>query len=214
MVRAMVIARCYRLNKFFREGKKKMTIRQTVRALARKIKTVKAENPGVPVGDLVALVATAFGKAADPRFALMATFTLGGVETDVEVCDDSGKLRLFPTVESAIRSFAAAGEVADGVYAVKVDTGELYASKVPSDIYTAAESRSVKLNKIKVAQQAKHAAFDVLLNGAMYEWHLGNAAQQARYAEVLAQMGTVMSDINAINDELVELAALIASQNP
>ena len=189
-----------------------MTVRKTVRALARDLKTSKAQHPGVPVGDLVSLKATAIGKAGDPRFSLVASFMLNDVKTDIEVADDSGKVRYFPTVESALRTFAGPGEASDGVYNVTVDTGVLYASKVASDIYTAAESRVIKLAKAKTAQQAKAAAGEALLNGPMAGWNVGNAAQQAKWNETSAQVTVLYADIAAIDTEVVELRALIASK--
>lgn len=161
------------------------------------------------------LRADAFGKATDPKWKLIVALSaVSGGTDDFVVADDSGKERFFPTVDSALRVGAQIAEHPTGSYSVFVETGALFASKVPANIYTDAENKIVKLNRVNVVQTAKLNALSdlVAVGGPMHGWDIGNAAQQAKFAEVSAQIDAVNVDITAIGAEVTRLQAIVDSK--
>lgn len=155
------------------------------------------------------------GKAADPRWLAKICLSIQGGGSDLfDVADDSGKIKVFQTVDAAIRFAAQVSEDGMGRYKVDAKSNLLYATKVPANIYTDAENKVVKLTKVRLVQVEKGAALSALVGvgGAYYGWDNGNAAQQARYAETYEQINALDADVSAIDDEIVRLNAIIASK--
>lgn len=175
--------------------------RKTLRELARLVAAERVTTPGYNPN--IKVVAVSGNK--DLRFT--ATVTIGA--TAFEVANDTGKIRVFADVDSALKSFAKVAEKGNGVYSVEVDTGSLLASSVPADLPSWAENKIVSLNKTKTNQQAVVAGIDTQL-GLMVGWENGNAAQQAKKLEVQAQRACVVTDIAAIDTELARLAVIAA----
>lgn len=176
--------------------------RLSIRAAKSTVAAYVASN-----GGSVSLSCVATGKAGNPSFA--ASVTYGG--GTIQLAGDSGKIKSFPTVEAAILAFSQIREANDGVYAPSVDTGELFASKVPSNIYTAAASRIVSLNKSRAMQITRRDALAALLAGPMLGWDTGNAAQVASFNETTTQKAVIVSDIAAIDAEIVAQQAVVDS---
>ena len=127
--------------------------------------------------------------------------------TAYDLATDAGKIKTFSNVDDFLKYAAKAAEKGDGVYTVEVDTGAVLASSVPSDMKTWAENQITKLNKSKVSQNATIASIDESL-ALMDGWENGNAAQQAKKAETQAQRACVVTDIAAIDAEVVRLTAI------
>lgn len=175
--------------------------RKTLRELSRLFGVEKATNP--------AAVATLKAQAisGDKKLRFTGTVQIGA--TNYEVASDFGKIKVFPDVDSFLKAAAKAAEKGNGVYNVEVDTGALLASSVPSDMRTWADAQIIRLNKAKVLQQAVIAEIDNQLD-LMVGWESGNAAQQAKKAEVTAQRAAVVTDIAAIDTEVARLAVIAA----
>lgn len=187
-------------------------MRKTLRDLQAEAALRKAAQGGN--FDMSVLV-SGIGKAADPRWLAKVCLSIpGGGSDDFEVADDSGKIKVFPTVDAAIRFAAQVSESGVGRYKVNVESNLLYATKVPANIYTDAENKVVKLTKVRLVQVEKGAALSALVNpgGAYHGWDNGNAAQQARYAETYKQINALDADVSAIDDEIMRLNAIIASK--
>lgn len=175
--------------------------RKTLREIARIYAEAKALDPLAAAG----LRAVAVG--TNQSLKMVATITIAGVA--YEIAGDTGKVKTFQDVDDVLKFAAKAAEKGDGIYTIEVDTGELFASSVPNDIVKAAESSVVRLNKTKQNQNAVIAAIDVDL-GFMTGWESGNAAQQAKKAETLAQRACVVTDIAAIDTEIARLTLIVA----
>ncbi len=175
--------------------------RKTLRELSRLFGVEKATNP--------AAVATLKANAisGDKKLRFTGTVQIGA--TTYEVASDSGKIKVFADVDSFLKAAAKAAEKGNGVYNVEVSTGELLASSVPADMQTWAEAQIIRLNKAKLSQQAVVDAIDDQL-GLMIGWENGNAAQQAKKAEVTAQRACVVTDIAAIDTEVARLTVIAA----
>ena len=156
---------------------------------------------------------TAYGKAGDPKWVVdLNRLNAEGVLVEgFRVADDAGKMKYFGTVDSALKFVADVAEDSKGDYSVVLTTGAMYASKVPANIVTDAENKITKLNKVKVDQVAKAAELQTLLTGAMAGWGQGNAAQRARYEETVLQRETVLADVQAIDDQVAVLEALVGA---
>lgn len=156
-----------------------------------------------------------YGKASNPRWTATAVFMLAGGASDAfDIADDSGKIKVFQTADDAIRFGAMVSEDPKGRYSVSVESGAIYATKVPANIYTDAENKVTKLTKVRASQVEKQGALEALIGvgGAYHGWDNGNAAQQARYAETVEQIGVIESDVDAIDAEIVRLNAIVASK--
>jgi len=188
--------------------------RKTSRQLSVLVNAAKIAEPAKNVSELVKLSLVAIGKASDPRWFLDVGISNGvGGFVDYEFSDDSGKQKAFATLDSVIRAASVFAESNDGVYSVtQADTGGLYASKVPADIYTDAENKIVRLGRVKVGQVAKSAALQALLDGPMLGWDAGNAAQVAKHAEITAQVATITGDVAAIDAEVIRLQTVVDSK--
>lgn len=187
--------------------------RKSIRVLAAEVAARKVAQ-GVDYRTTVFL-ARAFGKASNPKWTLTVALShAGGGSDDFEVADDSGKVKYFPTMDAALRVGSQIEENPVGRYNVMTETGEMFASKVPANIYTDAENKIVKLNRLDVAQTEKLNALSALIasGGPMHGWDTGNAAQQAKHAEVSAQIAAINEDISAIGAEVVRLQAVVDSQ--
>lgn len=162
------------------------------------------------------LMAAAVGKASDPRWSLVIGLTDGdAVREEFAVADDSGKVKLFGTLDQVVKFAAEVVESPNGDYQLpSIETGALYASKVPADIYADAERKVVKLTKVMGVQLAKRTALQNLLSegGPMFGWDSGNAAQRARFEEVEAEISAVNGDYNAISDEIAAQQAVVDSK--
>lgn len=175
--------------------------RKTMREISRLFAAEKLATPGA----VATLKLVADGKDKNLRF--FGKITVAGVE--YEVAGDNGKIKTFSDVDGFLKFAAKAAEKGDGVYSVVVDTGSLLASSVPNDLQAWADSQIVRLNKVKLSQQATVANIDeqlVLMAG----WENGNQAQQAKLTETNAQRAAVVVDIAAIDAEVVRLAAIAA----
>lgn len=175
--------------------------RKTSREISRLYAVEKIANPGA-----VALI-SAIAVGTDRNLKMSAKIGIGANE--YELASDNGRVKIFANVDDVLKYAAKAAEKGDGVYTVSVDTGALLASSVPNDVIAAAESQTIKLARVKNSQNEQVAAIDVQL-GLMVGWENGNAAQQAKKIETLAQRACVVTDIAAIDAELVRLAAVIA----
>ncbi len=187
--------------------------RLTKRDVVRKLATAKAA-----AGQDFAVVfsVACVGAAADPRWLLQAAIVeaAGGSAVSYDMADDSGKVKVFPTIDKVIQFVSQVNESNNGDYSgLEVSTGIVFASKVPANIYTDAERKIVVLNKLAPVQDDKREALASLLSGPMLEWATGNAAQQARYAEVNAQRIALEGDVSAIEAEVVRLQAIVDSEN-
>lgn len=176
--------------------------RKSLRELTRLFTAEKVSNPAA----VAALRLVAQGTDKSLRF--IGKMTIGA--TTYELATDSGKLKTFTDVDSFLKFAAKAAEKGNGIYSVEVETGALLASSVPADMKSWADSQIVRLNKAKVSQQATIASIDDQLS-LMVGWENGNAAQQAKKAEVQAQRACVVTDIDAIDTELARLAVIAAS---
>lgn len=189
--------------------------RNTLRKLAS-IAAARKQTHGVEFVFLA--FATLTGKASNPSWVLSFGMSDSGVASTVveyTLADDSGKIKKFGTIDAAVKAVAFVNEDNGGNYTVDTITGQVYAEKVPANLYTDAENKIVRLNKIATAQSAKVAALNALMatGGAMFEWNLGNTAQQARYAETVAQRDAIQGDIAAIGEEVDALQEVVES-NP
>lgn len=175
--------------------------RKTLRELSRLFGIEKATNPAA----VAVLKAQAI--SGDKNLRFHGTMQIGAAT--YEIASDSGKVKVFADVDSFLKSAAKAAEKGNGVYTVEVDTGALLASSVPADLPSWADAQIIKLNKAKVSQQAVVDGIDDQL-GLMIGWENGNAAQQAKKAEVTAQRACVVTDIAAIDTEVARLAVIAA----
>lgn len=187
--------------------------RYTIRELAGMAATRKAAHG---VAFVFGAGAVAVGKASDPSW--IATVAMSdpiapAVLLDYVVADDSGKVKRFSTVDALVKSVALISENNVGLYGVELDTGALFASKVPANIYKDAENKGIKLKKIRTAQVAKRAALDAMTDegGPMFGWVNGNAAQVARYEETVAQSESIDRDVTALSVEIDRLQAIVES---
>lgn len=176
-------------------------MRKSLREIARLMAVEKQTAPGA----VAALKLVVVG--VDKALKFSATMTIGA--TTYEVAADNGKVKTFPDVDSFLKFAAKAAEVGNGVYTVVVDTGALLASSVPNDVKVWAQSQVIRLGKVKLAQNAVIADIDEQLT-LMVGWEAGNAAQQAKKAETQNQRACVVSDVAAIDAEVVRLNAIIA----
>lgn len=167
----------------------------------------------------ISVVASGVGKAADPKWQgqviMSEANNPAAPTTQAIIADDSGKIKMFGTLDALLKAFATVAESANGDYEIEVKTGAIFASKVPANIYTDAENKIVRLNKIKTAQTAKHGALVALTatGGAMFGWDTGNAAQVSRYEEIVAQAAAINLDVAAITAEVTRLQGVVDS-NP
>lgn len=175
--------------------------RKTLRELSRLFGIERAGN--------AAAVATLKANAlvGDKKLRFYGTLQIGAVV--YEVATDSGKLKVFANIDDFLKYSAKAAEKGNGVYSVEVDTGPLLASSVPADMQTWAEAQIIRLNKSRLSQQAIVDGIDDQL-GLMIGWENGNAAQQAKKAEVTLQRACVVTDIAAIDTEIARLAVIAA----
>lgn len=176
-------------------------MRATVRKLAGILAAYKVGNPGFTPVFACSAVGT------DKQLKVQSTVKVDG-GAPVTIAADNGKIKTFSDVDAAIQAFSKISESNNGVYSLSVDTGALFASKVPTNMVSAAESKIIALTKTKANQTAQKASLDadlVLMAG----WDTGNAAQQARFAEVTAQSATVADDIGALTAELARLALIV-----
>lgn len=175
-------------------------MRQTMREIGRRVSVKRETVPGfVPV-----IKATAVGN--DKGLRLVGSVT---IDADTFECaSDNGKIRTFSDVDGFLKFVAKCAEKGDGVYSVEVDTGQLLASSVPANIPEWAQSQITRLGKVKTAQNAVIAGLDSQL-ALMTGWESGNLAQQAKKAEVQAQRAAVVTDIAAIDAEVLRLTALV-----
>lgn len=176
--------------------------RKTMRELSRLFIADKVAHPAA----VATLRLVAVGKDKALRF--VGKMTVAGTEYDLAT--DAGKVKTFTDVDSFLKFAAKCAEKGNGIYEVSVETGDLLASSVPSDMPSWADSQIVRLNKAKVSQQAVIVSLDDQI-GLMVGWENGNAAQQAKKAEVQAQRACVVTDIAAIDTELARLAVIAAS---
>ena len=174
--------------------------RKTLREISRLFKAEKAINP--------ATVATLWVSAVGTDTALKFVGRITVDATTYDVADDKGKIKTFRDVDGFLKFAAKAAEKGDGVYSVSVDTGSLLASKVPNDLKAAAGSQIVTLGKAKVSQTAVIADIDATL-ALMVGWDVGNTAQQVKLAETQAQRAAVVTDVAAIDAEVVRLTAIV-----
>lgn len=175
--------------------------RKSLRELSRLFAVEKAANP--------AAVATLRLSAdpADRALRFVAFITIAGVE--YQCAADNGKLKTFSDVDGFLKYAAKAAEVGDGTYTVKVETGALIASTVPTDMEAWAESQIIRLGKVKTAQNAVIAEIDAQLL-LMVGWENGNVAQKAKKAEAQAQRACIVTDIAAIDTEIARLETIVA----
>lgn len=173
--------------------------RKTSREISRLFALEKVGNP--------AAVAVLKANAVPGDKGLRFYATVGIGASVYEVASDAGKLKVFSDVDSFLKFAAKAAEKGDGVYTVEVNTAELLASSVPNDLKVWAESQIVRLNKAKLSQQAVIAGIDEQI-GLMVGWENGNAAQQAKKLEAQDQRACVVTDVAAIDAEVVRLTAI------
>ena len=176
--------------------------RKTLRELSRLYNAEKAINPGA----VATLNVTSVG--TDRALKFVGHMTIAAVV--YEVAGDNGKIKSFSDVDGYLKFAAKAAEKGDGVYSVSVDTGALLASKVPNDLKAAAASQILSLGKTKISQTAVIADIDASL-ALMVGWEAGNQAQQAKKAETQAQRAAVVTDVAAIDTEVVRLTAIANS---
>lgn len=175
--------------------------RKTIRELSRLFAVEKVSNQAAVA--TLSLVAVGTDKAL--RFH--GRMTIGATQYDL--ASDSGKVKVFPDVDSFLKFAAKAAEKGNGVYSVEVDTGVLLASSVPADLQSWADAQIIRLGKAKANQQYIVANIDDQL-GLMVGWENGNAAQQAKKLETQAQRACVVTDIAAIDTEVARLAVIAA----
>lgn len=184
--------------------------RYTKRVTKAKILTIKASDQNA----IVAVNATIVGKASDPRWTVFVSVTANGEESVYQVGDDSGKVRFFQTLDAVVKFVAEINEDGKGEYKLNIFSMAAYASAVPANVYTAAEAKIVKLNKLRAQQIEKAVALAALtdVGGPYHGWDTGNAAQRARFEETQWQQAAVDGDITAIDNEVAGLQALVDSQ--
>lgn len=175
--------------------------RKTIREVTRLFNAAKVLDAGLVA--VLKLVAVGTDKAL--RFT--ASMVIGADE--FQLATDSGKIKVFPDVDSFLKFAAKAAEKGNGVYSVEVDTKALLASSVPNDMKSWAESQIVVLGRAKTKQQAIIAEIDTQL-GLMVGWENGNAAQQYKKVETQAQRDCVVTDVAAIDAEVARLGVIAA----
>lgn len=175
--------------------------RKTVRELSRLFVAEKASNVNAVAGLRLLVSGT------DKALRFVGKVTIGATEYDIAT--DAGKVKVFGDVDSFLKTAAKIAEKGNGSYSVTVDTGTVLASSVPSDMKSWAEAQIIRLNKAKLTQQATIESVDDQL-GLMVGWENGNAAQQAKKAEVQAQRACVVNDISAIDTEIARLQVIAA----
>ena len=178
--------------------------RKTLREISRLFAAEKLINPAT----VATLEMTTVG--TDKALKFVASVTIAGVE--YEVASDSGKIKSFTDVDGFLKFAAKAAEKGDGVYQVSIDTGSILASKVPNDMKAAAGSQILTLGKTKVNQTAVIADIDDAL-ALMVGWEAGNQAQQAKKTETQAQRAAVVTDVAAIDAEVIRLTAIVNSNS-
>lgn len=174
-------------------------MRKTIRQLAG---IVAADAVNSPVYSFVCV-------AGNKGVRGMLIVTLGA--TAYEVAGDNGRIKVFGTVDDAVKAAAKIHESNSGDYQIMVETGALFASPAPADPEAYYEGLIAKLGKAKTAQQARLADIDALLV-QMTGWGTGNAAQVARFNEVTEQSATVNGDIAAIDAEVTRLQGLLGAR--
>lgn len=176
--------------------------RASIRTLQYLLASYRVTHPNfVPT-----VVAVAVG--SDKSLRLVANVTVNN-NPAISVATDAGKVKVFGDIDAVVRAMSKIAESSNGKYEISVDTGDLFASSVPTDIVASYEATVIRLGKAKVKQQAVSTALSETLT-LMTGWENGNAAQVARKAEVTEQYDTVSADINAIDAEVARLQALIA----
>lgn len=176
--------------------------RASLRVLSGLLRTHRVSVPNFVPTVLARAVGT------DKSLRLVADVTVNG-DPAKTIAADSGKVKTFGDLDAVVRTMSKLAESSNGVYALTVDTGDLFASSVPTDIVASYEATAIRLGKVKVKQQAVSAALSETLT-LMTGWENGNAAQVARKAEVTDQKAAVDADIAAIDAEVARLQALIA----
>lgn len=176
--------------------------RASLRVLSGLLRTHRVSVPNFVPTVLARAVGT------DKSLRLVADVTVNG-DPAKTIAADSGKVKTFGDLDAVVRTMSKLAESSNGVYALTVDTGALFASSVPTDIIASYEAQVVRLGKVKTSQQAQSAALAASL-ALMVGWDVGNAAQVARFNEVTDQKAAVDADIAAIDTEGARLAALIA----
>lgn len=176
-------------------------MRKTLRELARLVAAQKVLNANfVPAVKLSAI-------GTDKGLRMVGEMTIGA--DTFQCAADGGTVKIFGDVDSFLKYVSKVAESGDGSYTVEVDTGNLLASSVPANMVTWAQGQIIKLNKTKTAQQAVITKLDEQL-GFMIGWENGNAAQQAKKLEVQAQRAAVVTDIAAIDAEVIRLNVIAA----
>jgi len=171
-------------------------IRKTSRQLAMLVAAALAGNALAEISFKL----VSFG--ADKSLKFNGVVSIEGVEYGF--ASDSGKLANFPDVDAFLKKVSKFAESGDGMYAVTVETSNLLASSVPSNIITANAAKVVSLGKVKTAQQEMLVSLDAQL-ALMVGWATGNAAQRSKLAETQAQRDTIAGDIVAIDAEVASL---------
>lgn len=177
-------------------------MRKTSREIARLFAAEKLIDPAAVA------VCELFAVAGDKNLRFTAHVDLGS-QGGCQPASDNGKIKVFSDVDSFVKFIAKAAESSNGDYTVRVNTGNLLASKVPADLKAWAGSQIVSLNKSKVSQAATVASIDeqlVLMAG----WENGNQAQRDKKNEAIDQREAVVTDIAAIDAEITRLTPLAA----
>lgn len=177
-------------------------MRKTQRELSRLFEIKKTATPGyVPDFQLIAIT-------GDKKLRFHGQVTIDG--TLYECANDSGSIKTFGDIDDYLKYVAKACEKGDGVYTVSADTGSLLASSVATNMQVWAANQIVKLGRAKTKQEAVVVKLDASLS-LMVGWEAGNAAQQARKAELEAQKVAVNTDIAAIDTEVARLTVIANS---
>jgi hypothetical protein len=175
-----------------------MGTRVSLLKLAVLIRAAKVANPAV----VISFAADALAGVKALKF--LGTVTVGGVVYDL--AGNNGKRKIFSDADDFVKFVATASPIGSGAYPVTLNTGDVLAAAVPSDMVAYNAARVVKLNAMRVSQLAVKADVQTQIDLMTADgWATGSSLQVAKLAEVTLQAATIQLDVDAIDAEIVRL---------
>lgn len=176
--------------------------RKTLRKIAALLETARVATPGL-VPEVTLNI-----KPGDKALRFFVVVKIGA--DSYNVAGDNGKVKLYQNADDAVKALAKYLPTNSGDYALTVSTGLELVASLPADLKKDAAAKVIKFGTVKTAQQAVVTGLDAEL-ALMAGWNVGNALQQARFAEVTDQKAAVVEDIAAIDGLIAHYTAIANS---
>lgn len=170
--------------------------RKTARELTKLLRDHRVGTPGAQATFRAAAI------PGDKGLKFKLFVTINAVE--YEAASNSGKVQAFGDMDAAVKYLAGCVETSTGTYSIPIETGVVLIKPIPADLVAWAAAEVERLGVRKLAQQALVSKLEDQLE-LMAGWDTGNALQQAKYNEVVAQENCVLGDIAAIDAEIARL---------